>query len=207
MRNFAKKLTIAFVLALALIAVFGLAVNAAEVTHSGDIGAFTYQVTDDGVLTISGNGSILGRWYDGGWTGHTDQTVNQLPWYVHGLRDSITEVVLDTPNLVEIKPWMLAGLNTATKMTIPATLEKIGSEAFARSNALATIRVAGNEYEDGVIDFTNIKSIGHKLFFNWGLNLTTEIHLGLDTSFVPSVVDFATMKVHFVVYEGADTIA
>ena len=94
-----------------------------DVLASGTCGDnLTWELTDDGVLTISGSGAMS----DG----------NYAPWYDY--RSSIKSVVMDS-SLTYIGERAFDLCSNLTDVTIPESVTGIGSFAFARCHSLTGI--------------------------------------------------------------------
>ena len=124
MRVFQKMMCVLLVLALALVALPMAAFAAdASVTASGTCGEnTTWELTEDGTLTISGEGEMD---YDAFW----------VPWREH--KDSITTVVVES-GVTTIEYYAFDECANLTSVTLPDTITKICSEAFTNCPALTT---------------------------------------------------------------------
>ena len=87
-------------------------------------------VINDGVLTISGTGTTM-----------ADYNGDDTPWY--DSRNDITAIVFDAPNLEHIGNYAFFGFQNPafTEVTIPNSVESIGSYAFRNCNTLTAIHL------------------------------------------------------------------
>ena len=117
-----------------------------NVIASGTCGAqgenLTWVLTDDGTLTISGDGK-MGNYYGG--KDHTD-----APWGVYW--DRVTTVVIE-PGVTNIGEWAFWGCSSVTSAMIPDGVTEIGREAFRDCNDLTNVSIP-----------SGVTSIGYQAF-------------------------------------------
>lgn len=105
-----------------------------NVIASGECGAdgdnLTWVLTDDGTLTISGDGK-MGNYYDG--KDHTD-----APWGVYW--DRVTAVVIE-PGVTNIGEWAFWGCSGVASVVISEGVTEIGREAFRDCNGLTNVSI------------------------------------------------------------------
>lgn len=140
------------VLALCLLLVLPLGASAAEVA-SGTCGEnVTWTLTDDGMLTISGEGemkdySMPTKYSYAPWYPNADQitgiTVGEGVTYIGAYSffdlEEVTEVNLPE-GLLEIGTYAFSGCENVTAVTLPTTLTEIGDVAFSNT-ALTKITI------------------------------------------------------------------
>lgn len=88
----------------------------------------TWALTEDGTLTISGEGEM---YWNGFW----------IPWKEH--MDSITTVVVES-GVTTIRHSAFYECNNLISVTLPDTITEIGTEAFASCPALTTVNGPGH---------------------------------------------------------------
>ena len=125
MKNMRKILVLLFVVALAvanvLLAPNVLPVKAAE---SGTCrGGISWTLNDNGVLTISGNGSM-----------------DQSSWPWRSFTSSIKTVVIHE-GVTSIGNWAFQDCSSLTSITIPNGVTSIGSSAFSGCSSLTSITI------------------------------------------------------------------
>ncbi len=129
-----KKRLLAVALAVVMILSSMPFVFAADVVHSGQLtDTVSWAIDSDGVLTISGSGS-MGKgeyWYD-------------LPW--NDYSDVVYSVVIDE-GVTDIIDTAFVWLENLRTLSIPSTVESIGDEDALSCASLETITVSpDNEY-------------------------------------------------------------
>ncbi len=120
-------LSMAFV---ALLAVFLLAspAKAAEVTASGTCGDnLTWELTDDGTLTISGTGAMTNYSYS-----------NRAPWYTY--RYDVLSVVIEN-GVTTVADYSFYYCESLPSITIPDSVTSIGNYAFFACWELTSITI------------------------------------------------------------------
>lgn len=136
----------------------------------------TYKLTVDGILTISGNGSMYS--FNG----------SNMPWYkyVSGNRDYVIREVRVMNGVTNVSENAFYGCTSLTKVTLSSTVTEIGDRAFDGCTALSEvslgsgIKTIGKEafsYCPALKEITlknGIETIGDKAFAQSGL---TEITL------------------------------
>lgn len=104
-------------LAIGLMLLLMVGAQAASVVASGDCGSYdstvTWKLTDDGTITFSGSGGILGM---------------PCPW--DGLRDKIKKVVIED-GVTSIGMDAFRGCSNLTNVIIPDSVTEIGYQAFS----------------------------------------------------------------------------
>ena len=150
-----------YILLIALL--MGLSANAEK---SGTCGPnLKWHLTDDGVLTITGEGRMDnyygGEYYIGGPWGHDDikrviigDSVTSIGNNAFIRCRSLTSVTI--PNsITTIGNSAFVGCNSLTSVTIPNSVTTIDNSAFNKSSSLTSVTI-GN----------NVTTIGYKAFFN-----------------------------------------
>ncbi|MBQ2680066.1 MAG: leucine-rich repeat protein [Firmicutes bacterium] len=179
-----KKKIMALVIA-AVMAVMVLpgAVFAAE-AKSGDCGdSAKWAVSDDGVLTISGTGSI--KDYEATYTGEIKD--GAAPWIE--MRDSIKEIVIEE-GITAIGKYAFMGMDSAEKLTLPEGVTEISDYAFDGCNNLEEVKLPESVKKIGLYAFhsvavtevtipANVEEIGILAF---GGRI---VHYYSDTDFLP----------------------
>ncbi len=130
------------VLMLAIVAVFFLlTMSSSAASGSGKCGEnVTWTLTEDGVLTISGNGAM------------TDYAARNAPWY--SMRNDIQTLVID-PGVTMIGNYAFFRCVNLQSSQIPDSVAGIGSYAFAQCSSLTSILLPDS-----------ITSIGKNAFWN-----------------------------------------
>lgn len=136
----------------------------------------TYKLTVDGILTVSGNGSMYS--FDGG----------NMPWYkyVSGNRDYVIREVRILDGVTNVGENAFYGCTSLTKVTLSSSVTEICDRAFDGCTALTSVTMTNNLTTIGKEAFsyctalkainlsTGIETIGDKAFTQSGL---TEITL------------------------------
>lgn len=171
-----KRRMISLVLALCMILfIIPATVSAASVVASGTCGeSLTWVLTDDGTLTISGEGEMDGDddpYRLGGW---------RSPWYpyrswiskvvvedgvttiggevFHAYYDNITEVILPD-SLEAINDYAFHSCNGLSKITIPDSVSHIGEMAFGHCDSLTEIDIPDSVTHLGAYAFYSCDSL------------------------------------------------
>lgn len=115
------------VLVAGIVLCFATSASAAEVTASGTCGdALTWELTDDGVLTISGTGAM------------TDYSSSTSPWYNY--RTSITSVVI-SDGVTSIGAYGFYSCKQLASVSLPDSLTTLGKSAFVSCSNLSSIAI------------------------------------------------------------------
>lgn len=121
-------------------------VQAAGVTASGECGGrLTWTLDSDGVLTISGTGTM----YDYSYT-------DNAPWYSQ--RASITAIVIES-GITSIGSYAFYGCKNAAAVTLADTVAAIGSRAFYACGALTEIAIPAGVVSIGDDVFESCRSL------------------------------------------------
>lgn len=94
---------------------------------SGYSGDTIWSLTDDGVLTFSGQGMMRNYTYK-----------SEMPWYSY--MDQITEVVIED-GITRIGSYAFYGMDKLTSITIPESVTNIESYAFKNATALDNVKL------------------------------------------------------------------
>ena len=141
-----KRMIVVFTICILLVLI-PIVANAA--TQSGTCGSnLTWSLTDGGVLTISGSGSMYN--YDSGYSG---------PW--HTGSEYIQKIVINS-GVTSIGSNAFAFLHDVTSVTIANSVQSIGDYAFGQCNSLSSITIPDsvNSLGDGVFrECENLTSI------------------------------------------------
>lgn len=124
-----KKLSFVIILAL-LLSLFSLPVAAEEITGTVD-GGFTWRLSEDGVLTISGTGAMMFN---------TEGQVGQ-PWKDY--QQYIVEVVIEE-GITEMDLRAFQHCVNIEKVSLPSTLTVISSQMFQNCGKLTQITIPEN---------------------------------------------------------------
>ena len=115
------------------------------IQHSGSCGEdITWALYSDGVLRISGRGSM---------TGFADAA--SVPWAAYA--NDIKKLYIDD-GITDISAYAFSGLSEIEKVTIPESVQTIGREAFAGCSGLELIEFMGNAPTIASDAFTGVKS-------------------------------------------------
>ncbi len=165
-----RKISVILVLAMVFSMIMNLDLHAANIVHSGSFGQnIKWELTDDGVLTISGSGVmqdvisqepgqgssnyyyINGKWYGTPWYGYNkSESTNPITSIV--IKKGITRIgdrcfyglsnveSVSLPNdLKEIGEWAFYNLYKLKKIVIPDTVEKVEACAFDNCSELSAV--------------------------------------------------------------------
>ena len=123
-----------------------------DVIASGECGNHaSYTLTEDGVLTISGEGPT-----DSFYDISTGTAKNTAPWSEY--MEQICKVVIEE-GITELGQWAFDGATALTSVSLPESLEAIGPSAFSYS-AITQIKLPENMKEiQGFSACTKLKSI------------------------------------------------
>jgi len=128
MKHLLKLSAILIVLVVGLLCLTGTT-QAATIVKSGNIGNnLTWVLTDDGTLTISGEGDM-------------EFSNGIVPWY--NIRLNITAVVIE-PGVTSIGPEAFNGYSNLERVTLADTVTSIKSYAFRNCGSLTDIALPGN---------------------------------------------------------------
>ena len=115
------------------------------VIASGECGEnLTCELTDDGVLTISGTGSM------------TDYSASSAPWREN--RSSIKTVVIET-GVTTVGDYAFYGCTNLVTVTIPEGVASVGNRAFAYCINLASITIPTSMTNIGPYAFDDCSSL------------------------------------------------
>ena len=156
------------VMALVLsLAVPALAQGGTEPAKSGTCGDnLTWELDDDGVLTISGTGEMDDY--------NTNYGVGLKPWSRSGV---ITKVVLND-GITSIGGGAFYNLyQDVTEITIPASVKSIGRSAFSGANGVTTIRFEHAEDDPLTMD-------EYAFYYYYGRTYNMTEHPLLDTTVI-----------------------
>jgi hypothetical protein len=93
--------------------------NAADIVDSGEYQNISWTFESDGTLILNGTGMVYS-----GFKGHSQ------PWAVY--REKITSVVIGE-GITALDTMLFAGMNKISSVTLPSTMQEIGSNAFAET--------------------------------------------------------------------------
>ena len=132
-----------------LLSLLPVTVFAAETVAKGNLdNGFTWTLTDDGALTISGYGTLEDFDRPMGTSG--------APWYKQ--RASITSVTF-THGITYIGSYTLYGLNHVKQVTLPDTLLVLGDAAFNNCGGLETVTLPESLEEIGNAAFSMMRNL------------------------------------------------
>ena len=147
-----KKLLCTLLALCMLLSLLPVTAFAAETVAKGNLhDGFTWSLTDDGVLTISGYGTLED--FD------RPMGTGGAPWYKH--RASITSVTF-TNGITYIGSYTLYGLDHVKEVTLPDTLLVLGDAAFNYCRGLESLTLPASLEEIGNAAFSmmsNLKEI------------------------------------------------
>lgn len=154
------------------------ALAATDVIASGDCGAngdnVTWELTADGVLTISGSGEM--KDYSTHCEIYSDEKIlvtTDAPWFQYV---SQIESVIINDSIVSVGGGTFAGLDKLVRVFIPNSVITIGHDAFASCNNLVNLLIPDSVIEIGSSAFLgcnnlteitipdSVKKIGHDTF-------------------------------------------
>lgn len=179
MKNIKKKALIVLCVALALCALLAVTVFADvyddNVAVNGKIMSgenetnltWQYTPTDGykGILTISGTDTTI----PANWGANNNSSGTNTGIFGSGFQSiywRVEEVKIEAP-ITSIGVYGLSWFTICEKITLPATLERLGSwGVFYRNDKLKTVVIDGTEGTDGVIDLRNITAYdGNATFY------------------------------------------
>lgn len=151
---------------------------------SGSCGEdLTWTLSPDGVLTISGTGSMPD--YSMKYANTTDYTwISTAPWAAHA--DRIQRLVMEE-GVTSASKYAFCGLTALTAVTLPDSLSTIGWGAFEDCSGLTGITIPGGVTAIGYMAFENctgltsitlpdsVTSLGPSVF--WGCSSLTSVTL------------------------------
>ena len=173
----------------------------------------TWTLSPDGVLTISGTGSMTD--YSSKSTNTTDDTwISTAPWAVHA--DRIRRLVIEE-GVTSASKYAFCGLTALTAVTLPDSLSAIGWGAFEDCRGLTGITIPSSvttigfmAFEDcrGLTSITlpdSVTSLDDSVF--WGCSSLTAVTLpaGL-TSIGEHLFDHCTSLTNITIPSGVTTI-
>ena len=127
MEKISKKLIIMLTCFVLVIGVMAVSALAADVVLDGKCGEnATWMLTDDGTLSISGEGEMY------------DYDMEKSPWYTSRL--AVCKIVIED-GITKIGVGAFEGCISLVDVTIPATVEWIGEEAFLNCSSLKEITI------------------------------------------------------------------
>ena len=95
------------------------------IAQSGTCGeTATWELSDEGVLTISGLGAI------------SDTGAHDMPW--KNLRNDITSIVIDE-GITRIGNWVFHSCTEAISVSLPSTLKEIGEQSFRSCSKITQV--------------------------------------------------------------------
>lgn len=95
------------------------------IAQSGTCGeTATWELSDEGVLTISGSGAI------------SDTGEHDMPW--KDLRNDITSIVIDE-GITRIGNWVFHSCTEAISVSLPSTLKEIGEQSFRSCSEITQV--------------------------------------------------------------------
>lgn len=95
------------------------------IAQSGTCGeTATWELSDEGVLTISGSGAI------------SDTGEHDMPW--KDLRNDITSIVIDE-GITRIGNWVFHSCTEAISVSLPSTLKEIGEQSFRSCSKITQV--------------------------------------------------------------------
>lgn len=110
------------------------------IAQSGTCGeTATWELSDEGVLTISGSGAI------------SDTGAHDMPW--KDLRNDITSIVIDE-GITRIGNWVFHSCTEAISVSLPSTLKEIGEQSFRSCSKITQVMLP-----------SGLKSIGGGAFY------------------------------------------
>ena len=145
-----KKLLCTLLALCTLLSLLPVTVFAAGAVDKGSLhDGFTWTLTDDGALTVSGYGALED--FDRPMGSH-----GGAPWYKH--RASITSVTF-TQGITYIGSYTLYGLEKVKQVTLPDTLLVIGDTAFNYCRGLETVTLPASLEEIGNAAFSMMSKL------------------------------------------------
>lgn len=161
------KRALLFIAIMAFVAILAVASFAAQTGNANSDGSLTYSL-DGEVLTFSGTATKI--------------PANMISSMGFNWKSAITKVVIEAP-VTEIGQYGLARLNGLRTLVIPESLTTIRNNAFVRCDNLTTVSIAGKTATEGIIDFSNIKTIESVSFADACNSVQPVILFGSDLSF------------------------
>ena len=134
-----------------LTASFAVKAAAATIVDSGKCGAnVTYTLDSDGLLTISGKGSMYGY----SWKSDGDKYFTTAPW---GSK-KLTQVVI-SDGVTSIGKYAFYDCSSLTSITIPYSVTSIGHEAFYGCSSLTSVMLPDSVTSIGNCAFSGCSSL------------------------------------------------
>ena len=153
-----KKKMLALLLALTMVFSMAAVASASEVVASGHDWRVDWVLTDDGVLTISGDTYMRDDEfeYNSPWSKYMDEVTSiVIEEGVYGVAhfaftgfENVTEVSLPE-SLETIAMSAFAGCSSLERLELPAAVQKIGDMAFSTCPALKTLIFCGDAPQFG----------------------------------------------------------
>ena len=122
--------------------IFPCSVQAADSGTYGD--NLTWNLTDDGVLTISGEGAM--------------STSVDIPWDVYS--SAITNIVIED-GVTTIRAAAFSEYSKLTEVTFPNTLTEVGDSAFRKCTSLKSVDLPDTNTKIGTQAFYECTSLTH----------------------------------------------
>lgn len=167
----AMAFLIVLIACIGLMPVCGIAADNKDIIYSGECGDnAVYTLTKDGVLTVSGVGSVKFSWNGIGDEGEDGGAV--IPGYSTAVRSVVIE-----EGITEIAYGAFSGFHGMTELSLPCTVTRIGDNAFSGCTGLTELtvpsRVAliGESVFEGCtglreVAYDSSASIGYMMFYN-----------------------------------------
>lgn len=163
--------------------------SSAAITASGETPAgFSWTLTDDGTLTVSGNGALDASPWSGNWPDITrivvEEGITSLREMAFAHCRNAEEIILPE-TVVEIGARAFSHCEALKSITVPSGVKRLGDFAFEYCSALTTVTVPG-DLETGCFGCFNNTPVS-KLTVT-GKKVTTNLTGGLNSEKTVSVV-------------------
>lgn len=137
-------------------------------------GGYTWSLSYDNVLTISGSGSgKLEFTKTPNWN-----AMGNLPWNKY-IKEITTVIIGEETGITSLSQYSFAFHDNLKTVIIPTTLTDLSAyNVFAADPKLDTIAVQGNDVKDGVIDLRNITKLNEQIFEASFESTTPTFYLG-----------------------------
>ena len=136
-----SKMSRCLIIVLALVLVFtysipaGMVYAEGEIVASGECGAhLTWELDDEGTLTISGTGEMDDFVVDDSPSGY----VNSVPWFSY--RRSIKSIIIGQ-EVTSIGNWAFIDCEALSEIVFPENMARIGNYAFNGCTSLTSITI------------------------------------------------------------------